>query len=255
MKKGLWILASLWGAFYLASCQRAADQVESSKSARAGVVITFDDHSVEEWSHARPLFQKYGARATFFVDSFHTLNEAQVRLLSELQQDGHEIGVHSVDHVNARVYKAQYPDRTAEDYMKEQVLPAVEAMKMSGLVPASFSYPGGSGPEDYDAVLLRYFRMVRTNYKWEATYPFDGRRVVGAIGIDHQFEADKILAALEKARREGNALILFGHKIGAEPGHYWTTLDNLEIVLKYVHDHGMRFYRMGDLYSETPPRS
>lgn len=160
-------------ALAMASCRRPPPS-------RAGVAITFDDHSIEEWHRALDLFRRYDAHATFFVDQFHLLTKEQLRLLEDIRRDGHEIGVHSVDHVNAHVYLAEQPGRTMEDYAREQVLPAVEAMRRRGFAPVSFSYPGGHGPPEGDAVLLRHFRMLRTNNHYAPFHAFDGARVAGA---------------------------------------------------------------------------
>lgn len=249
-----------WGILALAfligvaatSCRPPPSSSHASPS-RAGVAITFDDHSIEEWHRALDLFRRYQAHATFFVDHFHLLTEEQLDLLEDIRRDGHEIGVHSVDHVNAHVYLAEHPGRTMEDYAREQVLPAVEAMRRRGFSPLSFSYPGGHGPPEGDAVLLRHFRMLRTNNHYAPFYAFDDTRVVGAQGIDHQFatDRDKIMARLDEALRDDKVLVLFGHRIGPERGLYYTAMDDLEVILQYVQKHNMLFYRFGDL-SQLP---
>ena len=44
--------------------------------------------------------------------------------------------------------------------------------------------------------------------------------------------------------------MLFGHRIGPERGLYYTSMDDLEILLKYARKQGLRFYRFGDLGPE-----
>jgi len=245
---GIAALALLMGLTTI-SCRRPPPS-------RAGVAITFDDHSIEEWHRALDLFRRYNAHATFFVDQFHLLTEEQLRLLEDIRQDGHEIGVHSVDHVNAHVFLAEQSGRTMEDYAREQVLPAVEAMRRYGFAPVSFSYPGGHGPPEGDAVLLRHFRMLRTNNHYAPFHAFDGARVAGAQGIDHQFATDrkKIFSRLDEARREDKVLVLFGHRIGPERGLYYTAMDDLEVLLQYARKQGLQFYRFGDLGPVPPGR-
>ncbi len=96
--------------------------------------------------------------------------------------------------------------------------------------------------------------MLRTNNHYAPFHAFDGARVAGAQGIDHQFATDreKIFARLEEAQREDKVLVLFGHRIGPERGLYYTSMDDLEILLKYARKQGLRFYRFGDLGPPPP---
>src|SRR5665647_677559 len=44
--------------------------VSTPGTSNAGIALTFDDNSVDQWYAARSIFQKYNAHATFFISNF-----------------------------------------------------------------------------------------------------------------------------------------------------------------------------------------
>jgi peptidoglycan-N-acetylglucosamine deacetylase len=46
----------------------------SGKPGAGGIALSFDDHFIKEWYELRPLFQKYNAKATFFITCPDSLN-------------------------------------------------------------------------------------------------------------------------------------------------------------------------------------
>jgi hypothetical protein len=66
--------------------------------ARAGLALSFDDDAVDAWHGLAPLFDAYGARATFFVSGYRRLDLARRAKLRELAARGHAIEAHSADH-------------------------------------------------------------------------------------------------------------------------------------------------------------
>ena len=77
----------------------AEDPATSNKSSAvnilpsAGVVLTFDDRNMNQWVKQIPLFEKYDAKVTFFVDHFHTLKPQQIAALKKLKARGGTVGL------------------------------------------------------------------------------------------------------------------------------------------------------------------
>lgn len=73
---------------------------EQHAEPRAGFVLTFDDAgNINSWARQMPLFAKYEARATYFIDQADRLNETQKQLLKRLFEANHEIGCHGLRHL------------------------------------------------------------------------------------------------------------------------------------------------------------
>lgn len=67
---------------------------------KAAVSITFDDNESGQFSHAVPIMNEKGIKATFFVITENVENNNQWADLQKALDAGHEVGSHSVSHPN-----------------------------------------------------------------------------------------------------------------------------------------------------------
>ena len=124
-----------------------------------GLALSFDDSGVDTWLAARPVFQQYDARATFFVTRYARMDEdtrANIRLLAD---DGHDIAAHSVNHLRAPTYVEQ--DGLAS-YLADEAIPSIEVLRADGYDVTSFAYPFGARTEETDEALLAYVPILRS---------------------------------------------------------------------------------------------
>jgi peptidoglycan/xylan/chitin deacetylase (PgdA/CDA1 family) len=224
-----------------------------------GVAITFDDANVDSWFATRYLFIKYDAKATFYVIS-SKIDEVEYEKLRILQRDGSEIASHTKSH--KRIGRDYHSDPSLIDqYISEEILPAILTLESHGLKISSFAFPGGSHNEAYDQELLNYFLFLRaTVYSWEnydvkdidwAFYSknknFSG--VVYGVGIDNIYNNPlaELRAGMIRARDNNEVLILYGHNITNDGGNYSTTPEKLERILKLAVELGLKFYTVTEL--------
>ena len=66
---------------------------------KGALVLSFDDRNLADWEKAIPLFEKYGAHATFFVTG--KIEGDAARVFTKLRDHGHSIGLHGPNHLNA----------------------------------------------------------------------------------------------------------------------------------------------------------
>jgi hypothetical protein len=125
----------------------------------AGVAFQFDDDSIDAWTAARPLLDRYAARVTLFVTRFDELSADQRAALHALAADGHAVESHSVSHVEAARYAAELG---AHAYLDDEVLPSLAALRADGFTPESFAYPYGSHTEETDELIAPHVRFMRT---------------------------------------------------------------------------------------------
>jgi peptidoglycan/xylan/chitin deacetylase (PgdA/CDA1 family) len=228
-----------------------------AKSGKAeGLALSFDDDYVDDWYSFRDLFNRYGAKVTFFVSNFNNLTKESIEKLKILKDDGHEIGFHGLNHLDAIKFM---DENSIDKYLAAEILPGIDAMTVHGLTPLTFSYPFGQRAPHIDKALSKHFKYLRgvvcTNGKkriydfWQIYYYHDNDGLLFAAGIDNVYRnnIDEIHEALRKARKKKKTILLYGHRTTEEAGDYCISAASLEAILKYASQIGMTFYRITDL--------
>jgi peptidoglycan/xylan/chitin deacetylase (PgdA/CDA1 family) len=152
MKNSIFIFCVLWvfSALCGVSCKRTENHL----------ILTFDDANVDEWFAQREMFDKYNIRVTFFVTRPHQLSEEQIEKLRILQTEGHEVGCHGLNHIQA-TEENQY------QYIETEIKPALKILSELGFTVTSFAYPFGASTPCLDSMLTHYFSFIR-----KATYNY-----------------------------------------------------------------------------------
>ncbi len=126
---------------------------------RPGLALSFDDSGVPNWMSARPLFQQYGARVTFFVTRYGVFSDdyrAQLRVLAD---DGHDIAAHSVAHLRAPSY---VEENGVQAYLDDEAVPSIEVLRRDGYAVTAFAYPFGARTSELDDALLAHVPVLRS---------------------------------------------------------------------------------------------
>ena len=226
---------------------------------KSGVVLSFDDRSVNEWFELNKLIaSEYNWKATFFVNRFSSLSSDKIEKLRSLQSYGHEIAGHGLNHLDAVKY---IQENGSKDYIDKEITPMLQLMRSNRLWVVNFAYPFGSRNASTDSLLLKYFHIVRgTTYSSKVTdvkdlkcyYSFDQNRVVYGLGIDEIYNnpVSYIQSVLRYAKENNKIVILYAHTpvSVATAGQYQTSYSTVQEICKYVKENGMRFYNMRDLY-------
>ncbi len=115
---------------------------ETLHGGRTVVSLTFDDGWADQYTNARSILDAHGMRATFYVGSneIGTLGLLSWAQLEALQADGHEIGGHTLDHVDIT--------KVSEQEARRQVGDDRATLLERGFDVQSFAYPHG----EYNAI-------------------------------------------------------------------------------------------------------
>ncbi len=110
------------------------------------VSLQFDDGSSSQYQ-VRSLLLGHGMRATFFVNSTRLGSNGYMTVaqLHDLQGDGHEIGGHTLDHVDLTTLSAAEAER--------QVCQDRAALIANGFEVGSFAYPFGAYNAGVEAIV------------------------------------------------------------------------------------------------------
>lgn len=101
------------------------------------ITLTFDDGLYSQWTQ-RDLLDAYGFKGTFFVNSGNVRPPYNMSYadLNELEDEGHEVGGHTINHVNLTT-------RTTPDQIT-QVCDDRRALLDNGIDARNFAYPHGA---------------------------------------------------------------------------------------------------------------
>ncbi|MFV5691765.1 polysaccharide deacetylase family protein [Flavobacterium sp. LT1R49] len=240
--------------FFLFSCQnKNTPQKSKPKEINPGVVISFDDASINEWFQADKILRQYSWKATFCVSKINTLNRSEIKKLLDLQKEGHEIAGHSLNHFDAPKFVAK---NEIDAYIDQEINPMLAVMHFYSLKVTSFAYPFGFRNSAIDIALLKKFKIIRgTTYGAEDPFfqncYFNHSKLVFAIGIDTDhpnFSVPYLIKLLDYAKRKHKILLLFGHKpVKKITANYQTKIETLQLICNYVKQHNMTFYSLSDL--------
>jgi len=226
----------------------------------SGICLSFDDRTVKEWYAIKDLLKKYNSHVTFFITQFDSLDSTEIRMLRELENEGHEIGSHGALHVISENY---IKENSYSDYIKNEIDASIFAMKKHGFDPISFAYPYGARYWFTDMLLLKKFKILRgvetINNERDLTliddiyYSFDGDRTLAAIGIDQGggLTKEMIKNAIKRASDNQELLMLYGHSpiTASDNGPYNFNIDLLEFILNEAKENHLKYFRYGELGS------
>jgi peptidoglycan/xylan/chitin deacetylase (PgdA/CDA1 family) len=221
---------------------------------KEAIAFTFDDSSIDEWYSYRDLFKEYDIRATFFITRPHLLDSNQINKLKILESDGHEIASHAYHHKHATGF--QIP----EDYINQEIKPALQKLQELGFNVTSFAYPFGTSTPELDSVLLNYFKTVRkATYNYLDTtidqYPeiyanSSNYRIVNAMGIDYNYaiSPENFETGIQRALKNNEILIVYAHYIDSSNRDYTIHPEYLEKLFLICKKSYAKTVTMSEMY-------
>lgn len=244
--------------------------VESLMAAGRGVLLlTFDDPNYDRWVQAIPLFQQYGAHASFFPNG--KLSDHALAQMQKLKDAGHTIGIHTEHHGDAR--KA-FAEGNGDRYFMNEVKPQLDAYARIGHKVRAMAYPNNRRNDASDRYLynnagITHFRaghvvMYDPQHKYakldlvnteEVFFPVSElpkRRVLEGIGIGESYrtDIDEILACIRRAAERDEVLVTYSHDIRPDAKTINMKKEWLERILKTAHELGVRMIGFDEIATD-----
>jgi peptidoglycan/xylan/chitin deacetylase (PgdA/CDA1 family) len=215
---------------------------EAAPAPSMGLLLSFDDDYADVWERYLDLFDRYGARVTFFVQGDYS------PFCAAAVSRGHEIGYHTKSHPNLL--------KVSRQVFFEETLGGAESFRQRGLPLTSFAYPYGFSEPWMDEALRESFSIRRgfgSTCRIYSEYAIKSGYII-AKSIDNilyknnaEFEAD-INVMLMMIKSDGGILPLSTHTIAAE-ADWGISPARLEYLLRTAAELGLQFYRYGDFFS------
>jgi peptidoglycan/xylan/chitin deacetylase (PgdA/CDA1 family) len=126
----------------------------------AGVALCFDDNAPEAWQSVQDILDAHHARVTYFVSRWNNLTDDEHAIIHALNDAGHDVEPHSVNHIHANDYVAQHG---LDAYVNDEVLPEMMWLNEAGFPSTSYAYPFGEHSDAIDQALFPYFQRLRVS--------------------------------------------------------------------------------------------
>ena len=217
----------------------------------AGIALTFDDDRVDNWFKYLPYLDSAGVKVTFYVCKYNRLTQEQKNKLLIIQNHGHEIAFHSVNHYNMLDYVYRYK-HTTDEMMLNEIECGLKMMNKDGFYPTTFAYPYGAHNGLFDKMLMRYFKSVRalngTNDFSKSLAPTEKNNLLFGLGIDKSSNRtdEAVLQLIQSASDNNNCAILVAHDINTSL-KLSVTLGRLKKVIDQAKRLNMKFYTVSEI--------
>ena len=203
---------------------------------RPMIAITLDDGWETDYTGAYPLAAARGIPLTSYVITgcIGTAGRLSWEQIYELRAAGWDIECHTQNHPNLQTL--------SDAEIRTQMEAVNTKFTSAGLpVPEHHAYPGGSCNERVQAVISEYRVTGRTTHNSTACTISDWEQEIDWYNLRGRYiyktqrsSIDDIKALIDNAIAKNQVLILYTHKVTAEPGQYDCYIDLFEEILDYI---------------------
>ena len=235
------------------------------------LILSFDDRNFEDWRDAIPLFDKYGAHATFFVSG--EIDNDAVRTMKLLRAHGHSIGLHGLRHADADTAIAA---KGAERYYDDDIARQKRTCDVCYVPVCCFGYPNGRRTKASDRIFYdRGFERVRCSVPGATPYDPKGmrqtvrkplptnealffpakdlpkHRLIETITVGEAYRTDieEVVACLVRAAARREVFAITSHGISPDARDIHMKTEWLERILAEAQKLGLRVIG----FDELPP--
>lgn len=212
---------------------------------QSGVLLAFDDYDTDSWEAAFDLFDEYGVKATFFVNTFGPGD-----FCAQAKERGHEIGFHTIGHMDLTLLE--------EEHIIEQAIAPIENFREQGYELTAFAYPYGKYSSETNEMLLKHYSVLRGAYYHELR---DKDKVKGTLieskSIDNinyvddaQFKNEVMAVLMDAYENPGTVVSLYSHSIN-DWAEWAVSVERLEFVFETAQNLGLKFYTYSDVVNGT----
>jgi peptidoglycan/xylan/chitin deacetylase (PgdA/CDA1 family) len=219
-------------------------------AAPSGLVsITFDDGNRSQYQYVAPILKASGQKAVFYVNSAFIGKQGYMTWpqLAVLKASGHEIGGHTLQHIELPTVNQQQKDsQVAEDFKR---------LAQRKLAPQNFALPYGAYDNDTTATVaktydsMRAFKNVGLNI-----WPYN-KYLLYVRAVTNQTSLAEVEAWIQEAVDQNEWLVLVFHevlpKVDPADTYSWTSSD-FSALMKYLNDNGIKAKTIQDALAHSP---
>ena len=229
------------------------DNVDHEKVA----IITFDDGRKSQYENAKPILDKYDFKATFYVICDIVGKEGRLswQEIKQLQNEGHEIGSHSMSHVNL--------DEISSDEQDYEIVESKKCLENKGIAVNSFSYPFNSGDENNNVldVVSKHYEFARTAGEIDNSNANSQKYTIlgESFNSESKESGDSHLQMLDifknYVNKHQSATNIYDKPIliyhGVDETEWQTSPDLFDAQMKYLYENDFKVVTMNEIYNQS----
>jgi hypothetical protein len=238
------ITALFAGASLVTSVGGAAEPFRWPEGKRVAVSLSFDDARTSQIDVGLPLLDRYGVKATFYVNPPRTASRLDG--WKKAAAGGHELGSHSNTHPCTVNYPFSASNAletyTLDSMAKELDTATADLQRIVGVKPVTFAYPCGQKFVGFGADVKSYVPLIAARFLagrgFRDEEPNDPTHcdLSQILGMESDGLSFAQMQALVSAAAERGAWLVFaGHEIGPA-GRQTTEAEALKKFLVYARE-------------------
>ena len=122
------------------------------------VILSFDDNRKGDFTYAKPILDKYGFKATFFIICGKTVDKGAMNWqdIAAMQRDGMDIESHTMTH--------KHLNHLSANVLNFEIAGSKQCLASHGYNITSFAYPYDEGADNVTVVntVAKYYDLART---------------------------------------------------------------------------------------------
>jgi len=122
------------------------------------VILSFDDNRKGDFTYAKPILDKYGFKATFFIICGKTTDKGAMNWqeIASMQSDGMDIESHTMTH--------KHLNHLSANALNFEIAGSKQCLANHGYNTTSFAYPYDEGADNATVVntVAKYYDLART---------------------------------------------------------------------------------------------
>jgi peptidoglycan/xylan/chitin deacetylase (PgdA/CDA1 family) len=122
------------------------------------VILNFDDGYESQYTNAKPILDKYGYKATYYIVCNYVGNSGRLTWedITALSKEGYDIASHTMNHADLT--------KTSKKETEFEVGGSKQCLLDHGITTSSFAYPfnGASSEAEVIDVVAKYYDIART---------------------------------------------------------------------------------------------
>ncbi|MBW6442527.1 polysaccharide deacetylase family protein [Patescibacteria group bacterium] len=184
------------------------DKSAELHSGHACLALTFDDGVENHYDEVFMILKERGHKATFFIIANITSWRGDLILtddkILEMQNEGFEIGSHSLTHP---LFTSLSPEEVVRELKESK-----QNLESRGLEITSFSFPFSNYSEETLLEANKYYEIVRDNYILNSN-----GNVYNAQPIYSESKMEEVCERIKEAKARNKLLIFVFHKVQNNP--------------------------------------